>query len=209
MFDLTNHAVDSSTRLALLLVNLLFFTLPLRAKWEMTEEKRREKEARDGRVMFPLLLRSFEPRRVKKKRRGSCNRPPYISVQMRTIWVWVRKQHDAPHECSTSGFLTLWICSRHRALNLNPLQVKYKLIAFLSHLWCCVQIHVLTGRQMKGDWWHVSVQGATHTWESIASHEQQDPGGTLWGGDGAPLKAGGVGGQAASNAVSIIFRGNL
>ena len=50
--------------------------------------------------MFPLLLCSFEPRRVKKKSRGSCNRPRYISVQMRRIRVllfWVGPQETTWH----------------------------------------------------------------------------------------------------------------
>lgn len=84
--------LDSSAQLALLLVNLLFFALPLRAKREERWQNRKEEEARDGRVMFPLLLCSFERRRVKKKSRGSCNRPRYVSAQMRRIRVllfWV------------------------------------------------------------------------------------------------------------------------
>lgn len=84
--------LDSSAQLALLLVNLLFFALPLRAKREERWQNRKEEEARDGRVMFPLLLCSFEARRVKKKSRWSCNRPRYVSAQMRRIRVllfWV------------------------------------------------------------------------------------------------------------------------
>lgn len=85
------------------------FSLSLHTVREQSEG--RGGRQRDGRVIFPLMLCSFEPWRKKRKREKgrageSCNRLLFISGQMRGVWL-----------------LLVWVCPEQR--NISKQEERY------------------------------------------------------------------------------------
>lgn len=154
-----HFAQVQSVQFLVLLVNLLVLALPPNNVREQSE--RRGERQRDERVIFPLMLCSFEPWR-KKKRERDRERELFISGQMRGVWlllVWVcpeerniSKQEEHYNSRTVHVFKHSLYFMNLLALVWSESHEGEKLIAFFSssHLWFYIQRQDVTGGQMKG-----------------------------------------------------------